>query len=120
MAIAELETAVRLRLPLLVIVYNDDAYGAEIHHFGAGDGAPDLGTHPEAGKPDLGTVIFPRVDIASIARGFGAEGATVREVSDLSIVGDWLASGPERPLVLDARIASDGGSWWLAEAFRGH
>ena len=109
MAIAELETAVRLRLPLLVIVYNDDAYGAEIHHFGAGDGAPDL----EA-------VIFPRVDIASIARGFGAEGATVREVSDLSIVGDWLASGPERPLVLDARIASDGGSWWLAEAFRGH
>jgi hypothetical protein len=24
------------------------------------------------------------------------------------------------PLVLDAKIADDGGSWWLAEAFRGH
>ncbi|MBL3685530.1 thiamine pyrophosphate-binding protein [Leucobacter zeae] len=111
MAVAELETAVRLRIPLLVIVYNDDAYGAEIHHFGA---------HPEAGQPDLGTVLFPRVDIASIARGFGADGATVRETADLAVVQEWLARGPERPLVLDARIASDGGSWWLAEAFRGH
>ena len=25
-----------------------------------------------------------------------------------------------RPGLIDAKIASDGGSWWLAEAFRGH
>ncbi|MGO1538431.1 MAG: thiamine pyrophosphate-binding protein [Leucobacter sp.] len=108
MAIADLETAVRLQLPLVTIVYNDDAYGAEVHHFSTG---------PEG--PDMSTVTFPRVDIASIARGFGAEAITVREVSDLSGVTDWLASGRDRPLVIDARIASDGGSWWLAEAF-GH
>ena len=34
MSVAELVTAVRLGLPLLVVVYNDAAYGAEVHHFG--------------------------------------------------------------------------------------
>ncbi|WP_324273649.1 thiamine pyrophosphate-binding protein [Blastococcus brunescens] len=33
MSLTELDTAVRLRLPLVVVVYNDDAYGAEVHHF---------------------------------------------------------------------------------------
>ena len=113
MGVAELETAVRLGLPLLVVVYNDDAYGAEIHHFGVSD-------DPGFVTPDLGTVTFPRVDIASIARGFGAQGVTVRDRNDLAAVREWLASGPSGPLVLDARIASDGGAWWLAEAFRGH
>ncbi|SJM67020.1 TPP-requiring enzyme co-localized with fatty acid metabolic genes [Gulosibacter sp. 10] len=113
MAIAELETAVRIGLPLLVVVYNDDGYGAEVHHFGAGEDA-------EAAAPDLGAVTFPRADIAAIARGFGAEGVTVRAVEDLEAVREWLDGGPSAPLVLDARIASDGGAWWLAEAFRGH
>lgn len=113
MGVAELETAVRLGLPLLAVVYNDDAYGAEIHHFGVSD-------DPGFVTPDLGTVTFPRVDIASIARGFGAQGVTVRDRNDLAAVREWLASGPSGPLVLDARIASDGGAWWLAEAFRGH
>jgi thiamine pyrophosphate-dependent acetolactate synthase large subunit-like protein len=115
MAVAEMETAVRLGLDLLVVVYDDDAYGAEIHHFG-----PD-----ESGKlPDFGAVTFPRVDIAAVAQGFGAESATVRSVDDLAVVRSWLvrreAGEKVGPLVLDARIASDGGSWWLAEAFKGH
>ncbi|MGO1319617.1 MAG: thiamine pyrophosphate-binding protein [Galactobacter sp.] len=115
MAISELETAVRLGLDLLVLVYDDDAYGAEIHHFGP-DSAGAL--------PDFSTVTFPRVDIASIARGFGAGGVTVRGVEDLEPVRAWLerreAGEPVGPMVVDARIAADGGSWWLAEAFKGH
>lgn len=109
MAIAELETAVRLRLPLVCIVYNDAAYGAEIHHFNA-DGS----------EPDMSTVTFPETDIAAIARGFGAEGVTVRTVEDLAVVREWVASNPDTPLVIDAKIASDSGAWWLAEAFKGH
>ena len=35
MGISELETAVRLELPLVCIIYNDAGYGAEVHHFGA-------------------------------------------------------------------------------------
>ncbi len=43
---------------------------------------------------------------------------TVRSLEDLEPVRQWLESG-DGPIVIDARIASDGGSWWLAEAF-GH
>ncbi|MDQ0634356.1 acetolactate synthase-1/2/3 large subunit [Arthrobacter pascens] len=113
MGISELETAVRLKLPLVCIVYNDAAYGAEVHHFAELDDSLDLGS-----------VKFPETDIAAIARGFGADGITVRTLDDLEPVKAWVArfhAGSEsRPLVIDAKIASDGGSWWLAEAFQGH
>ena len=35
MAAAELETVVRLGLPMVVVVYDDRGYGAEVHHFPA-------------------------------------------------------------------------------------
>jgi len=113
MGISELETAVRLKLPLVCIVYNDAAYGAEVHHF--------VEHHPQE---ELGSVSFPETDIAAIARGYGADGVTVRTLEDLQPVREWIAAfrdgGQDRPLVIDAKIASDGGSWWLAEAFQGH
>lgn len=114
MGISELETAVRLELPLVCIIYNDAGYGAEVHHFGAGN--------PDGGGPgvDLSTVTFPDTDIAAIARGFGADAVTVRSVADLEEVRGWVRERPSRPLVIDAKIASDGGAWWLAEAFKGH
>jgi thiamine pyrophosphate-dependent acetolactate synthase large subunit-like protein len=90
-----------------VVVYNDAAYGAEVHHFG-----PD--GHP------LDAVTFPDADLAAIARGFGCAGHTVRDPGDLAVVGDWLSTGGDRPLVLDAKVVSAHGSWWLEEAFRGH
>ncbi|GIF67800.1 acetolactate synthase I/II/III large subunit [Asanoa ishikariensis] len=105
MSVAELETAVRLGIPLLCVVYNDAAYGAEVHHFGA--------------DADLGAVTFPDTDIAALATGFGARGLTVRTAADLGGITEWLAA-PTGPLVVDAKIVSDGGSWWLAEAFKGH
>lgn len=112
MGISELETAVRLGLPLVCIIYNDAGYGAEVHHFGAGDdGGPAV---------DLSTVTFPDTDIAAIARGFGADAVTVRSVADFGEVRAWVKERPARPLVIDAKIASDGGAWWLAEAFKGH
>jgi thiamine pyrophosphate-dependent acetolactate synthase large subunit-like protein len=107
MSIAELDTVARLGLPMVIVVYNDDAYGAEVHHFGPAGG-------------ELDTVVFPDTDIASIARGFGLSGMTVRSVKDLDGVTDWLTGPRERALLIDAKITSDGGSWWLAEAFRGH
>jgi len=107
MSAVELATAVRLRLPLLVVVYNDAGYGAEVHHFGP-DGYP------------LETVRFPDFDLAAVGRGYGCAGLTVRSVADLVAVKDWLAGPPDRPLVVDAKLADTGPSWWLAEAFRGH
>ncbi|MGW4485117.1 thiamine pyrophosphate-binding protein [Amycolatopsis sp. NPDC004368] len=106
MGLSELDTAVRLELPLLVVVYNDAGYGAEVHHFGAGTAG-------------LENVTFPEHDLAALARGHGCEGRTVRCAEDLGVVTEWLAAKPRKPLVLDAKITSDGGSWWLQEAF-GH
>jgi acetolactate synthase-1/2/3 large subunit len=107
MSAAELSSAVRLGLPMVIVVYNDAAYGAEVHHFG-----PD--GHP------LDTVTFPDTDLAAVGRGFGCAGATVRSVADLAALRAWLAGPREVPLVLDAKIHASRGSWWLEEAFRGH
>ena len=107
MGVSELETVVRLRLPMVIVVYDDEAYGAEVHHFGPG-------RHP------LDTVRFPPADIAAIGRGFGCAGVTVRCPADLAPVREWLAGPRDRPLVIDAKVASATGSWWLEEAFRGH
>jgi acetolactate synthase I/II/III large subunit len=107
MGISELETAVRLALPMVIVIYDDEAYGAEVHHFG-----PD--GHP------LDTVRFPAADLAAIARGYGCDAVTVHSVADLAPVREWLDARPPHPIVIDAQVTSERGSWWLEEAFRGH
>ena len=107
MGVSELETVVRLGLPMVIVVYDDEAYGAEVHHFGPDGFALD-------------TVRFPPADIAAIGRGFGCAGVTVRSLEDLGPVREWLGGPRDRPLVIDAKVASASGSWWLEEAFRGH
>jgi thiamine pyrophosphate-dependent acetolactate synthase large subunit-like protein len=107
MGASELETVVRLGLPMVVVVYDDAAYGAEVHHFG-----------PE-GHP-LDTVRFPETDFAALARGHGFTAVTVRAPGDLAGVAEWVAGSRDTPLLVDAKVAADEPSWWLAEAFRGH
>ena len=107
MGASELETVVRLGLPMVVVVYDDAAYGAEVHHFGPGG-------HP------LDTVRFPETDFAAIARGYGFEAVTARSVDDLAPVADWVAGPRSAPLLIDAKVAAGEPSWWLEEAFRGH
>jgi acetolactate synthase I/II/III large subunit len=107
MAAAELETVARLGLSMVVVVYNDAAYGAEVHHFGP-DGYP------------LETVRFPDTDIAAIGRGYGFDAVTVRRRHDLGGVRSWLDGDRQSPLLIDAKVTGDTGSWWLEEAFRGH
>jgi thiamine pyrophosphate-dependent acetolactate synthase large subunit-like protein len=106
MALGELETAARCRLPMLVVVYNDAAYGAEVHHFGP------MGRPVELAR-------FPQTDFAALARAAGAEGITVRSEDDLSPVRGWLDIR-DRPLVVDAKVNPEVRAEWLAEAFRAH
>ncbi|MEU6711010.1 thiamine pyrophosphate-binding protein [Nonomuraea sp. NPDC046802] len=107
MSIAELETVVRLGLPMVIVVYDDEAYGAEVHHFGPHG-------HP------LDTVTFPPADLAAIARGHGLAAVTVTEPGDLAGVAEWLKGPRERPLLVHAKVTAEHGSWWLEEAFKGH
>ena len=106
MSLGELETAARYRLPMLVVVYNDSAYGAEVHHFG-----------PE-GQP-VNIARFPDTDFAALARAAGAEGVAVRKEGDLAPVEGWLERR-DGPLVVDAKVNPEVRAEWLEEAFRAH
>jgi acetolactate synthase I/II/III large subunit len=104
MALPELETLGRLRLPMLVVIYDDAAYGAEVHHFRPMGQAVDLAQ-------------FPDTDFAALAAAAGCHGLEARSVDDLEGVREWLATR-DRPLVLDARVDPDICADWLEEAFR--
>jgi thiamine pyrophosphate-dependent acetolactate synthase large subunit-like protein len=107
MALAELETAARLKLEnLLVLIYDDAAYGADVHHFAS------MGH-------DVGLVRFPDADLAAVARAAGAHGATVRNPDELEeAVTGWLTEPHFRPLVIDAKVNPTICAEWLEEAFR--
>src|SRR5262249_54859251 len=80
MSIADLETAIRLRLRMCILVYNDSSYAAEVHFFRRQGYSVDI-------------VQFPETDFAAIARGYGARAATVRTVADLDSVRAWVNEG---------------------------
>jgi len=105
MGLSELETLVRLGLPVLCVVFNDAAYGAEVHHFG-----------PSGAKLDA--VRFPDTDFAALGRAAGAAAMTVRRREDLVALGEWLGRR-NRPMVVDAKIVPTVVAEWLPEAF-GH
>lgn len=105
--LSDLETVARLGLRMLVLVYNDSAYGAEVHHFG-----------PHGHPVDL--VRFPEVDFAALGRAVGLGGVTVRRPEDLSAVAEWIERGGSPGLVLDAKVVPSVVAEWLEEAFRGH
>lgn len=107
MSLPELETLGRLGLDALVVVYNDAAYAAEVHHFAPEDASMDA-------------VRFPDTDFAALARAVGLDAATVRSVADLEAVRDWLDRGRPRPLLIDAKVVPTVVAEWLEEAFRGH
>jgi thiamine pyrophosphate-dependent acetolactate synthase large subunit-like protein len=111
MALAELETAVRLGLAMVVVIYDDAAYGAEVHHF-----------RPHGHRVDL--TQFADADFAATARALGADGITVRADRDLAPVSRWLearaAGATVGPIVIDAKVEPHVVAEWLEDAFRSH
>ncbi|MDE3100657.1 MAG: thiamine pyrophosphate-binding protein [Chloroflexota bacterium] len=91
MSLGDLETAVRLRLPLVVVVSNDQAWGAEAQHLEA-LGLPDAFVH------------VPTPSLAEVARALGADGHTVASAADVRALAPLLAAPPERPVLLDCRV----------------
>jgi len=87
-------------------IYNDAAYGAEVHHF-----------RPMGHDVDLAQ--FPDTDFAALAQAAGCEGLTARTIADLEFLRAWLERR-DRPMVLDAKVDPDICAEWLEEAFRGH
>jgi thiamine pyrophosphate-dependent acetolactate synthase large subunit-like protein len=104
MSISDLETALRLKLRMCILIYNDDSYAAEVHYFRRKGLTTDI-------------VRFPETDFAAIARGHGARGVTVRTLADLAPLRDWVAEGAPGVMVLDGKIDPDLEADWHAEHF---
>ena len=107
LGLSDFETVARLDLRMLIVVYNDAAYGAEVHHF-----------RPQGGPVDL--VQFPDVDFAALARAVGLRGLTVRHAADLEPIREWLSAGSTPGMLVDAKVVPSVVAEWLEEAFRGH
>ena len=88
--IQDVETAVRLKLPIVFVVLNDESYG--------------IIRHRQRVEFDRGTASdYESPDFTQVARGLGAQAATVRSTDDLDVLYDFLDKKPDAPLVLDAR-----------------
>jgi len=105
MSLGELDTLLTERLPALVVVFNDAAYGAELHHF--------------ARRPDTALALLAERDFAAIFRAMGGRAETVHAPADLGRIRPWLQR-PDGPLLLDCRISRAVVAPWLASALGGH
>jgi thiamine pyrophosphate-dependent acetolactate synthase large subunit-like protein len=105
MALGELDAAAAARVPLLVVVVDDGAYGAEVHHFGP------------MGEP-TSLVEFGQRDFAGVADALGVRAHTVRSLDDLSALSGWLAER-DGPYLLDCKVDPQARAEWLQEAFKG-
>jgi acetolactate synthase I/II/III large subunit len=101
MTLGELETVVREDLPMVIVLMNDCAYGAELHFL-------------RLRQQPVGKSVFPDVDFAPIAEGFGFEAATIRTLEDLHRVAPKLRE-PEGPLLLDCKINADVAAPFMSE-----
>lgn len=106
MTLGELESAVRLGVPLLLVIVNDRAYGAELHHL-------DL-----LGMP-TGHSTFGDVDFAGVATAIGARAATVRRTDDLEAIRAWLEQ-PEGVFLLDCKVTTAVRDRWMEDVAFGH
>jgi len=92
MSLADLETAVRTAGSCVIVVWNDAAYGAEVHLYGA------MGL----AEPPM---LIPETDFAALARSFGATGVRVDSLADLDALREWSASGARGTILLDCRVS---------------
>lgn len=91
MILQELETAARNGVPMIVVVMNDDALGAEYHM------GKVRGYSGSVGK-------VPAPDFAAVAADFGAAGYTVRSVADVEELASELNADLTGPVVVDCKV----------------
>lgn len=90
MSMSELETVAREDIPLVIVLMNDCAYGAEVHFL-------------KLRQAPVALTQFPDVDYAPVAQAFGFQVATVRTVEELRALAPLLAK-PDGPVFIDCKI----------------
>lgn len=94
MGLADLETVVRSVRHGVIVVFNDAAYGAEVHQYGVRG-------------IDEGPMLIPEVDFAALGAAVGASSAVIRSLDDLGALETWLASGDEGVFLADLRVSRE-------------
>ncbi|MDQ0822369.1 thiamine pyrophosphate-dependent acetolactate synthase large subunit-like protein [Arthrobacter sp. V1I7] len=102
MGLSDLESLIAAASSAVVVIYNDAAYGAEIHQYGS-RGLTE--------KP----MLIPEVDFSGVARALGAESAIIRSLADLDALTDWIDAGANGTFVADCRITSSVRAPWMSE-----
>jgi thiamine pyrophosphate-dependent acetolactate synthase large subunit-like protein len=90
MHLAEFDTMIRHKMPLLIVVLNNESLGSEYYKL-------------DAHKMDKMLSVIPTPDMGAVARGFGGKGALVTKIEDLQKAAqEWVAN--PCPMIIDARI----------------
>jgi thiamine pyrophosphate-dependent acetolactate synthase large subunit-like protein len=101
MTMGELETVAREDLPMVIVLMNDCAYGAELHYLKMRD-------------MPVAKSVFPDIDYAPVAEAFGFQAATVRTLEELRKLAPMLQK-PEGPILLDCKINASVAAPFLLE-----
>jgi thiamine pyrophosphate-dependent acetolactate synthase large subunit-like protein len=102
MTLGELETVVREDIPLVIVLMNDCAYGAELHYL-------------KMREMPVTKSVFPDIDYAPVAEAFFFQTATVRTLDELRALAPMLRK-PERPILLDCKINASIAAPFLLES----
>ena len=102
MSLGDLETLARYQVPIVVVVMDDGALGAERHFLDL------MGLSNEQS-------VFGDVDFAAAARALGIASATVRSADDLQAVASEIGRKRGSPFLLDCKIRGDLRARWLEE-----
>jgi thiamine pyrophosphate-dependent acetolactate synthase large subunit-like protein len=102
MGLSDLESLIGAARSAVVVIYNDAAYGAEIHQYGS----QGLNEKP---------MLIPEVDFSGVAQALGAKSAVIRSLEDLSALQEWIDAGAMGTFVADCRITSSVRAPWLSE-----
>ncbi len=94
MALADLDSVIRTTRRGIVVVWNDAAYGAEVHVYGR----MGLGTGP---------MLIDEADFAGIARSLGGRADIIRSLDDLNAVDEWIQTGADGVYLLDCRVSPE-------------
>ncbi|THJ68594.1 thiamine pyrophosphate-binding protein [Arthrobacter echini] len=92
MALADLDSFIRTARRAVIVVFNDAAYGAEIHQYAVRG-------------IDAGPMMIDEVDFAALATALGARGRTISSFGDLDDVAAWLGSDDDGVLLLDCKVS---------------
>jgi acetolactate synthase-1/2/3 large subunit len=99
MNLGDVDTAVRYKLPLVIIVTNDGGFGSEIHYLQV-NGLPDH------------TARYENPSFADVAIGLGAKGITIDSLDKVDQVRSAI-KGLAGPLVLDCKVTTSVRAGWV-------